>query len=115
MLFYHIHFSSPHTSKLANRPATKKSGITSPSITADRPQRNKETSMATVRQQSSASSLGNYVWQADAKPELENRPLDFCNAFWGFSDPGVEVLFARMSYAAKTIEDLRAFWRERLE
>ena len=70
--------------------------------------------MATDHRQSSASSL-DYGRQTDTEPELENRPLDFCNAFWGLSDPGVEVLFARMSYAAKTIEDLRAFWQERLE
>ena len=71
--------------------------------------------MATARRQSSASSLGRYARQADAELELANRSLDFCNAFWGLNDPGVEVLFARMRYAAKTIEDLRAFWRERLE
>ena len=71
--------------------------------------------MATVRRQWPALSLGSYVWQADAEPELEGRSLDFCNAFWGLGDPGVEVLFARMRYAAKTIEDLRTFWQERFE
>jgi len=70
--------------------------------------------MATARRQSSTSSLGRYTRQADAEPELENRTLDFCNAFWGLNDPGVEVLLARVRYATKTVDDLRAFWRERL-
>lgn len=70
--------------------------------------------MATAHRQSSTSSLGRYARQADAELELENRSLDFCNAFWGLNDPGVEVLLARMRYGSKTIEDLRAFWRERL-
>jgi hypothetical protein len=44
---------------------------------------------------------------------MENQSMDFCNSFWGLNDAGVEVLFARMRIAAKTIDDLRAFWRER--
>ena len=69
--------------------------------------------LAMARRQSSASSLGRYARQTDAELDLENRSLDFCNAFWGLNDPGVDILFARMRYAVKTIEDLRAFWRER--
>jgi hypothetical protein len=70
--------------------------------------------MAMARRQSSASSLRRYARQADAELEFENRSLDFCNAFWGLNDPGVDVLIARMRYGSKTIDDLRAFWRERL-
>ena len=39
--------------------------------------------------------------------------IDFCNSFWGLNDCGVEVLFARMRGAARTMEELRGFWRER--
>ena len=41
------------------------------------------------------------------------RPFDFCNAFWGSEDGGVNVLLARMRGAAKSLEELRAFWKER--
>lgn len=64
-----------------------------------------------ARRQSSQSSLSRYARVEEA--ELDNRGYDFCNAFWGLGDPGVEVLFARMRGSAKTVEDLRAFWRER--
>ena len=46
-------------------------------------------------------------------PDLTNRSLDFCNAFWGASDAGVDVLFARLRGAARTVEELRVFWKER--
>jgi hypothetical protein len=39
--------------------------------------------------------------------------LDFCNAFWGPNDAGVDVLFARMHGATRTMEELRNFWKER--
>jgi len=39
--------------------------------------------------------------------------MDFCNAFWGIGDGGVDVLFARMRGAARTIEELRNYWKER--
>lgn len=42
-----------------------------------------------------------------------NRSLDFCNAFWGIADGGYDVLLARMRGAARTTEELRAFWKER--
>jgi len=44
---------------------------------------------------------------------FKNESLNFCNSFWGPSDAGVDVLFARMQSAAQTIEDLNAFWKER--
>ncbi|KAJ2928654.1 hypothetical protein H1R20_g8427, partial [Candolleomyces eurysporus] len=44
---------------------------------------------------------------------LQDRNLDFCNAFWGLGDGGVDVLFARMRGATRTIEELKNFWKER--
>ena len=39
---------------------------------------------------------------------------DFCNAFWGKEpEKGVEALLTRMRVAGRTLEELRAFWRER--
>ncbi|THH05465.1 hypothetical protein EW145_g4774 [Phellinidium pouzarii] len=46
-------------------------------------------------------------------PNLSNRSLDFCNAFWGTTDGGVDVLFARMRGAGRTVEEVRSFWKER--
>ncbi|KAL5531880.1 HOF1 [Sanghuangporus sanghuang] len=64
-----------------------------------------------ARRQSSTTSLSRYA-RANS-PDLSNRSLDFCNAFWGAGDAGVDVLFARMRGAARTIEELRMFWKER--
>jgi hypothetical protein len=61
---------------------------------------------------SSESSLSRYAQVSDTG-ELENKTMDFCNAFWGLNDPGYEVLLVRMRIAGKTVEDLRNFWRER--
>jgi hypothetical protein len=44
---------------------------------------------------------------------LANRSLDFCNAFWGIADGGYDVLLTRIRGAARTTEELRAFWKER--
>lgn len=44
----------------------------------------------------------------DADPSL-----DFCNAFWGQGDRGFEVIMARLRGAARTVDELRAFWKER--
>ncbi|KLO09702.1 hypothetical protein SCHPADRAFT_922307 [Schizopora paradoxa] len=65
----------------------------------------------TARRQSSTTSLSKYA--RTTSPDLSNRSLDFCNAFWGARDEGVEVLFARMRGAARTVDELRAFWKER--
>ena len=46
-------------------------------------------------------------------PSMQNRSFDFCNAFWGLGDGGVDVLFARMRGAARTMEELKNFWKER--
>jgi hypothetical protein len=65
----------------------------------------------TARRQASATSLSKYARLNS--PDLSNRSLDFCNAFWGVNDPGVDVLFARMRGASRTMEELRVFWKER--
>lgn len=39
--------------------------------------------------------------------------LDFCNAFWGRGDAGYEVLMARVRASGKTVDELKAFWKER--
>jgi hypothetical protein len=64
-----------------------------------------------ARRQSSTTSLSKYA-RANS-PDLSNRSLDFCNAFWGIGDSGVDVLFARMRGASRTMTELRAYWKER--
>ncbi|KAH9920957.1 uncharacterized protein B0H18DRAFT_880670 [Fomitopsis serialis] len=64
-----------------------------------------------ARRQASTTSLSKFV-RANS-PEFSNRSLDFCNAFWGLGDGGVDVLFARMRGASRTMEELRSFWKER--
>jgi hypothetical protein len=65
-----------------------------------------------ARRQSSTTSLSKF---ARASPVPQNRSLDFCNSFWGLGDGGVDVLFARMRGATRTMEELKAFWKERLD
>ncbi|TFK50867.1 hypothetical protein OE88DRAFT_1680736 [Heliocybe sulcata] len=65
----------------------------------------------TARRQASTTSLAKYA-RANS-PDLSQRSLDFCNAFWGAGDGGVDVLFARMRGAVRTMEELRNFWKER--
>lgn len=65
----------------------------------------------TARRQSSTTSLSKYA--RVNSPDLSNRSLDFCNAFWGPGDGGVDVLFARMRGGLRTVEELKAFWKER--
>ena len=45
--------------------------------------------------------------------ELSDPRLDFCNAFWGHGDKGYEVMMARLRGAARTMEELKSFGRER--
>ncbi|GJJ08525.1 hypothetical protein Clacol_002743 [Clathrus columnatus] len=71
--------------------------------------------MATARRTPSTTSLSKYVRdgpEAD-EGELDNRSHDFCNAFWGIAYGGYEVLLTRLRGAARTTEDLKAFWKER--
>lgn len=68
-------------------------------------------SAMSARRQASTTSLSKYA--RDGSPDPTPRSLDFCNAFWGPSDTGVDVLFARMRGAARTMEELRNFWKER--
>ncbi|KAF9235240.1 hypothetical protein BU15DRAFT_89609 [Melanogaster broomeanus] len=64
-----------------------------------------------ARRQSSTTSLAKYA--RTTSPDPSTRNLDFCNAFWGVGDGGVDVLFARMRGAARTVEELKTFWKER--
>ena len=66
-----------------------------------------------AKRASSTTSLARFA-RANS-PEFANRSLDFCNAFWGSGDAGVDVLFARMRGATRTIDELRAFWKERYD
>ncbi|KDQ28851.1 hypothetical protein PLEOSDRAFT_1096412 [Pleurotus ostreatus PC15] len=43
----------------------------------------------------------------------EQKSTDFCNAFWGMGDGGVDVLFARMRGAQRSMDELRNYWKER--
>ncbi|KAF7289193.1 hypothetical protein MIND_01380500 [Mycena indigotica] len=63
-----------------------------------------------ARRQASTTSLSKY---ARNDPVPRDRSADFCNAFWGIADGGVEVLFARMRGAARSMDELRNFWKER--
>ncbi|KAJ7286846.1 SH3 domain-containing protein [Mycena rebaudengoi] len=65
----------------------------------------------TARRQPSTTSLAKFA--RGSSPGPHNRSFDFCNAFWGLGDGGVDVLFARMRGASRTMEELRNFWKER--
>jgi hypothetical protein len=77
--------------------------MSSPSPTPD--------SHSNPRRQSSTTSLSKYI---RTEPSLEQRSLDFCNAFWGAADGGVDVLLARMRGASRTIEEVKAYYKERV-
>ena len=74
------------------------------------------THLMAYRTDPSSSSLTRYA--AARSPEMDiyngSSSRDFCNAFWGQGDGGVDVLFARLRGAARTMEELKAFWKERL-
>ncbi|KLT45498.1 hypothetical protein CC85DRAFT_306682 [Cutaneotrichosporon oleaginosum] len=67
------------------------------------------------RSQSAASLSRFYHGQNGEAHEddLTDPSLDFCNAFWGPGDRGYEVIMTRLRSAAKTVDDLKAFWKER--
>ncbi|THV06671.1 hypothetical protein K435DRAFT_644624 [Dendrothele bispora CBS 962.96] len=71
--------------------------------------------MATVRSQSSVSSLSKYaVAKSPGVDPYNGIPSkDFCNSFWGVGDAGVNILFARMRGATRTTDNLGEFWKER--
>ncbi|OWZ53484.1 septation protein imp2 [Cryptococcus neoformans var. grubii Br795] len=48
-----------------------------------------------------------------AEEELHDPRLNYCNAFWGPGDRGFDVIMARLRGAGRTVEELRAFWKER--
>ncbi|KAF8339352.1 SH3 domain-containing protein [Amanita rubescens] len=64
-----------------------------------------------TRRQPSTTSLSKYARAHSPIPQ--NRSLDFCNAFWGLNDAGVDVLFARMRGAVRTMDELKTYWKER--
>jgi hypothetical protein len=64
----------------------------------------------------STASLSRYYHGQNGEPQeddLTDPSLDFCNAFWGQGDRGYEVIMTRLRGAAKTVDDLKAFWKER--
>ncbi|VDC02787.1 unnamed protein product [Peniophora sp. CBMAI 1063] len=64
-----------------------------------------------ARRQPSTTSLARFARAGSPDPNVPS--LDYCNNFWGIADGGVEVLFARMRGASRTMEELRNFWKER--
>ncbi|KAG9048880.1 hypothetical protein FS837_011789 [Tulasnella sp. UAMH 9824] len=48
------------------------------------------------------------------QPDPAQTSSDFCNSFWGPNDGGVEVLFARMRGAARTMNEVQGFWKKRI-
>ncbi|KAL0955639.1 hypothetical protein HGRIS_001872 [Hohenbuehelia grisea] len=62
------------------------------------------------RRQPSTTSLSKF---ARASSPILDKTTDFCNAFWGPGDAGVDVLFARMRGAQRTVDELRNYWKER--
>ncbi|KAJ4483647.1 hypothetical protein J3R30DRAFT_3284549 [Lentinula aciculospora] len=65
----------------------------------------------TARRQPSTTSLSKYI--RAGSPANIGRSIDFCNSFWGANDGGVDVLFARMRGAMRTMDELKNFWKER--
>ncbi|OBZ73275.1 hypothetical protein A0H81_06591 [Grifola frondosa] len=64
-----------------------------------------------ARCQVSTMSLSKYARSGSS--DFVNRSLNFCNVIWGLGDEGIEVLFARMCGAMRTMEELGNFWKER--
>ncbi|KAH9935203.1 uncharacterized protein BXZ73DRAFT_89541 [Epithele typhae] len=64
-----------------------------------------------ARRQASTTSLSQFA--RSGSPDPTSRSNDFCNAFWGLGDGGADVLFARMRGGARTVEELKNFWKER--
>ncbi|KAG8967891.1 hypothetical protein FRC05_001856 [Tulasnella sp. 425] len=63
------------------------------------------------RRSNSTTSLSKFFHEL---PDPDQSSIDFCNSFWGPNDCGVEVLFARMRGAVRTMEEVRGFWKERI-
>ena len=72
-----------------------------------------------ARRSNSSTSLAQFYKENNnnINPSLSNHngELDFCNAFWGEGDAGYEVISARLRASNRTVDDLRAFWKERYE
>jgi hypothetical protein len=69
-----------------------------------------------ARRTNSTTSLAQFYHDASQSQIGGRGPpaeMDFCNAFWGPNDAGYEVLMARIRASARTIEELKSFWKER--
>ncbi|KAJ8455579.1 hypothetical protein ONZ45_g18905 [Pleurotus djamor] len=68
-----------------------------------------------AKRQASVTSLTKYATgkSPNADPFNGTKSRDFCNSFWGPGDAGVNVLLARMRGAARTMDELRNFWKQR--
>lgn len=71
-----------------------------------------------ARRSNSTTSLAQFYQEHNPNYERirgngEAPELDFCNAFWGEGDAGYEVIMARLRASARTIDDLKAFMKER--
>ncbi|KAJ3796009.1 hypothetical protein GGU11DRAFT_790098 [Lentinula aff. detonsa] len=66
----------------------------------------------------SSSTLSKYASSKTPGVDLYggSSSRDFCNSFWGEEgEAGVNVLFARMRGAQRTMEGMKVFWKERAE
>ncbi|KAJ3995280.1 hypothetical protein F5050DRAFT_1768275 [Lentinula boryana] len=63
----------------------------------------------------SSSTLSKYATAKSPGVDLYagSTSRDFCNSFWGDGEAGVNVLFARMRGAQRTMEGMKVFWNER--
>ena len=68
------------------------------------------TSLARFYNSSASAANGG---RAPGDENLNDPKLDFCNAFWGVDQKGYDVVMARLRGAGRTIDELRAFWKER--
>ncbi|KAL0955670.1 hypothetical protein HGRIS_001896 [Hohenbuehelia grisea] len=68
-----------------------------------------------IGRQPSVTSLSKYATGKSPNADLfnGNKSRDFCNSFWGAGDAGVNILLARMRGAARTMDELRNFWKQR--
>lgn len=73
------------------------------------------TSFMARRPNSSASLAQFFKEHNDAfrSTNQQEGDLDFCNAFWGEDDAGYEVIMARLRASGRTMDELKAFWKER--
>ena len=71
-----------------------------------------------ARRSNSTTSLAQFYQEHNPTYERirgngEAPELDFCTAFGGEGDAGYEVIMARLRASARTVDDLKAFMKER--